>query len=161
MEIDSCNEHTFATLIKECQFNDNTFNEFIKQKILMGSLCQNCNTIHCPPRAFCPECHSEKIVCQQLTGTGQLKAFTSIFVCSPQMAALGYSRNNPYCTGVIKLDEGPRLNTPLLGVDAKKPETIKIGTPMEIKYLTAPNDKEKTDCTPFKFAFQPHKLSSQ
>lgn len=155
MDINPCNGETFAALIKERHFDDHTFNAFIEQKTLMGSLCGECGALFCPPRTFCSECHSEKIVWQQFSGKGELVAFTSIFVCSPQMAALGYGRDNPYCTGVIKLYEGPRLNTPIIGVDAKKPETIKIGTPMKISYVPVANYKKRDEnASPFRYVFQ-------
>lgn len=162
MDIDSCNGNTFTALIKDCRFDDHTFKEFIKQQALMGSRCEECGALFCPPRAFCTECHSEKIVWQQLSGKGELAAFTSIFVCSPQMAALGYGRDNPYCTGVIKLDEGPRLNSLIIGVDAGKPETIKIGTPMEINYsdTKSQEDGNNGSLSPFLFTFRPLKPGS-
>jgi uncharacterized OB-fold protein len=43
------------------------------------------------------------------------------------MVEQGYGRNNPYCTGIVKLEEGPRLSARILGVDAANPQLIQTG----------------------------------
>ena len=118
-------------------FNDHSFNEFLEQQQLMGSRCEDCNTLYCPPRAFCPNCGGTNMVWHQFKGNGNLAAFTCITVCAPHMIALGYGRDNPYCVGVVQLDEGPKIDARIIGVDAKKPETIHIGTKMTIQYQEA------------------------
>ena len=47
----------------------------------------------------------------------------------------GYNRNKPYCFSVIKLKEGPMVSAQLVGVDESKPDSIKIGTPVKVKFL--------------------------
>ena len=49
--------------------------------------------------------------------------------------AQGYHRKNPYCTGVVELEEGARVDARIEGVDAAKPEEIKVGMPLKIKFL--------------------------
>ena len=44
------------------------------------------------------------------------------------MIAEGYGRDNPYCSGVVELDEEPRLAGRIEGVDTTHPENIRIGT---------------------------------
>ena len=63
-----------------------------------------------------------------MNGTGKLAAFTSISIGPPAMQAEGYDRDNPYCTGVVRLDEGPRIVARIEGVDARNPDAIEIGT---------------------------------
>jgi len=70
---------------------------------------------------------------QVVTGTGRLVAFTSISIGPPWMIEHGFDRNNPYCTGVVELDDGPRVVARLDSVDAQHPDRIKIGTPLKIK----------------------------
>jgi uncharacterized OB-fold protein len=50
------------------------------------------------------------------------------------MIAEGYNRANPYCSAVIELDEGARVDARLEGIDPKKPEGIKVGMPLKVKY---------------------------
>ncbi|MED5415594.1 MAG: OB-fold domain-containing protein, partial [Candidatus Latescibacterota bacterium] len=40
---------------------------------------------------------------------------------------------NPYCTGVVRLHEGPRIVARIDGVDACHPERIDIGLPLAIR----------------------------
>ena len=44
-----------------------------------------------------------------MKGAGRLVALTSISIGPPAMQMEGFNRNNPYCTGVVELDEGPRV----------------------------------------------------
>jgi len=36
---------------------------------------------------------------------------------------------------VVELEEGPRVDARIEGVDTKNPETIKVGTPLSVKFL--------------------------
>ena len=46
------------------------------------------------------------------------------------MSKKGYGRDKPYCTGIVTLEEGPRLSALIVGVDAANPDDIKMGTEM-------------------------------
>ena len=39
----------------------------------------------------------------------------------------GYGRDNPYCSGIVTLEEGPRIGGVIRGVDASNPGSIKTG----------------------------------
>ena len=56
------------------------------------------------------------------------------------MRAQGYDRKNPYCSGVVELKEGARVDARIEGVDTQNPETIKIGTPLKVQFLHRPED---------------------
>jgi uncharacterized OB-fold protein len=71
----------------------------------------------------------------QFSGKGKLAAFSCIGVGTKYFVDKGYSMKKPYCFSVIKLDEGPMISGQLVGVNEAKPETIKIGTPVKIKFL--------------------------
>ena len=43
------------------------------------------------------------------------------------MSKRGYGRDNPYCTGIVTLEEGPRVSARILGVDGNNPQSIKTG----------------------------------
>ncbi len=70
-----------------------------------------------------------------MKGKGKLVAFTCIAVGPPFMIAEGYNRSHPYCSGVAELEEGVKIVARIEGVDTTKPETIKIGTPLTVRYL--------------------------
>jgi uncharacterized OB-fold protein len=71
----------------------------------------------------------------ELSGKGKLAAFTCISIGPSFMIAEGYNRNNPYISGVVALDEGARVDARIEGVDPKKPEEIRIGMPLKVKFL--------------------------
>ncbi len=103
-----------------------------KQKRLTGSRCRKCGAIFLPSRLICPRCHGKDMEPVEFKGEGRLVAFTVICVPPPAMAKEGYSREKPYCCGVVELEEGVRLTARILGLDAKKPDTIELGTPVTI-----------------------------
>lgn len=111
--------------------SDLNFKEFLKQGRLMGSRCARCDLSYVPARPICPQCHGSDVEWQEMPARGKLAAFTCVAVPPPAMVAQGYGRNNPYCTGVVELDGGGRVVTRIEHVDAARPETIQVGTPME------------------------------
>ena len=67
----------------------------------------------------------------EFKGTGRLAAFSSIVVAPPYMAQEGFNRNNPYLVGVVELEEGAKTVARIIGFDAKKPDLIRVGTPLK------------------------------
>ncbi|GAG78618.1 unnamed protein product, partial [marine sediment metagenome] len=88
-----------------------------------------------PPRKLCIKCNSTDVDWIEMSGNGQIAAFSCISVGTTFMVEKGYSMKKPYCFSVIKLDEGPMVSGQLLGVDESKPDTIKIETPVKIKFI--------------------------
>lgn len=117
--------------MEERPISDISYRKFLEEGKLMGSRCRACGRIYHPPRHFCEDCFGTDMEWQELRGEGELTTFTCIFVAPPYMAREGYGRDNPYCTGVVTLSEGPRVVARIEGVDARNPESIKIGTPVK------------------------------
>jgi uncharacterized OB-fold protein len=120
---------------EEKEFTLQNYLEFIQNKKLMGSKCKDCGTMYVPVRKLCTACNSLNMEWVPMSGKGELAAFTSITVGTPYFIDLGYDRYKPYCFSVIKLEEGPMVSAQLVGVDESKPDTIKIGTPLKVKFL--------------------------
>tara|TARA_B100001750_G_C15359918_1_gene521647 strand:- start:37 stop:321 length:285 start_codon:yes stop_codon:yes gene_type:complete len=78
---------------------------------------------------------------KELSGRAVLAGFTSIYVASSTMIKRGYGRDNPYLTGIVTLEEGPRIPARLIGLDPKQPEKIAIGTRLEIIFFTEQEDE--------------------
>ena len=55
----------------------------------------------------------------------------------------GYGRNKPYLVGVVDLDDGVKISAQILGVDANKPEEIKIGMPLKAEFIERGEGDEK------------------
>jgi uncharacterized OB-fold protein len=120
--------------IADNKFYALAYNRFIDEGKLMGSKCQNCGAIYVPPRPICPKCRARKAELIEMKGKGKIAAFTVVTVGPPMMCEEGFDRDNPYCTGVIELDEGARVTARIAGVDMAHPDQIKIGTPVTVEY---------------------------
>ncbi len=116
-------------------FNDYSYEQFLNEGKIMGSRCKKCGALAVPPRPICVSCFGSKMEWVQFKGDGKLAAFTSIVVAPPPMAKEGFGRNNPYIVGVVDLHEGVKIVARITGVDAKKPEQIKVGTPLQAEFL--------------------------
>ena len=109
---------------------DSFYRYLTEEKKLMGVRCRSCGTLSPEPRPMCHSCHSTEIEWHEFSGRGRLSTFTCISIVPLSMAAKGYGRDNPYCTGIVTLEEGPRLSARIVGVDSRNPQTIKTGIDM-------------------------------
>jgi hypothetical protein len=109
-------------------FTAASFNAYLTQeKKLVGVRCRSCGTLSPQPRPMCHGCHSKDMEWHEFSGRGHLSTFTCISIVPVSMGKEGYGRDNPYCTGIVTLEEGPRLSARIIGVDASKPQKIKTG----------------------------------
>lgn len=121
--------------MEERPFSDISYELFLNEEKLMGSECKDCGAHFVPPRSICTQCHGSNMQWMEMSGKGRLAAFTCITIAPPFMIAQGYNRKNPYCSGVVELEEGGRVDARIEGVDLIHPENIKVGTPMKAKFL--------------------------
>jgi uncharacterized OB-fold protein len=115
-------------------FTSDSFYQFAAEKKLMGSRCQTCGTLYCPPKPICIKCHSDKMEWVELKGKGKIAAFSVIPYGPMPFVKEGYGRGNPHCSGIVELEEGPRIAAQIIGVDMAHPEQIKIGTKVTLDF---------------------------
>jgi len=132
-------------------FNDISYERFLSEEKLMGSKCRKCGVFFVPPRTICIKCYGTEMEWIEMKGKGKLAAFTCIAIGPPFMTKEGYDREHPYVCGVVELEEGVRVVARIEGVDGSNPETIKIGTPVQVQFL---HRGEGGDLTTF-LAFRP------
>ncbi|RPJ34201.1 MAG: Zn-ribbon domain-containing OB-fold protein [Planctomycetaceae bacterium] len=130
--------------------NDTSYGQFLNERKIMGSRCKACRTLALPPRPICNACHSSDLEWVEFKGKAKLCALTSIVVAPPAMAREGFGRDNPYVVGVVELDEGVKAVARIIGVDAKKPETIQVGMPLHADFLSKGEGAEKQTALAFK-----------
>lgn len=116
-------------------FTHSAFQAQLAQHKLMGSRCQACGSLSLPPRPMCPNCYGDDMLWEEIPGEGKLVAFTTIHIAPSAMIEAGYGRNNPYCSGIVELNNGLSISAQIIGVDASKPENIKIGTPVKAEFI--------------------------
>lgn len=126
-------------------FTSTSFYEFLGEQKLMGSRCKSCSALYLPPRSLCTACHSPKEEMEwiEMSGQGKLLAFTTVHIAPTAMIEAGYDRKNPYCAGIVQLNEGPAISAQILGVDATQPEQIAIGTPLRVSFVERGQGEER------------------
>ena len=111
----------------EREFTHASFAEFLAEGKLMGVRCRACGALSAVPRPLCPACRAESLEWVELSGRGAVEGFTVIHVPPTPLAAAGYGRDHPYASAVVRLDEGPWITAQLVGVDSKRPESLRVG----------------------------------
>ncbi len=114
-------------------FNAASYHAYLKEGRLVGVRCRNCGRLSAEARPMCQECHSRDVEWFPFSGRGQLSAFTCISVVPNAMGEKGFGRNNPYCSGIVTLEEGPRISALILGVDAANPQNIGAGMALTLQ----------------------------
>ena len=129
--------------MSERDFDGTSFYKYLGDEKLMGSRCKSCGALHLPPRALCPACFGEEMAWEEMDGRGKLIAFTTVHIAPTAMIGAGYDRKNPYCAGIVQMDEGPAISAQILSVDPSKPAEIEIGTPLRATYVERGEGEEK------------------
>jgi hypothetical protein len=126
-------------------FTATEFNQYLAEHKLMGARNLTSGQLYVPPRPMCPVSHTYDMELVEVSGQGKLAAFTVITIAPTHMIEAGYNRNNPYCAGIVELDEGPKVSAQIEGVDVAHPETIKIGMPVKVTFIErGQDDKRRT-----------------
>jgi len=128
----------------ERAFSEHSFQTYLSEGKLMGSRSKATGKVYVPPRPIDPETHSSEMEWVELSGKGELAAFTAVYIGPNAMIAAGYDRKNPYLTGVVKLEEGPMISAQILGLNAAQPEISHIGTPLTVTFIERGEEEKRT-----------------
>jgi uncharacterized OB-fold protein len=129
--------------MSERAFSEHSFQAYLSEGKLMGSRSKDTGKIYVPPRPLDPETFSNDMEWVELSGKGELAAFTAVFIGPNAMIKAGYGRKNPYLSGIVKLDEGPFISAQILGLDAATPDLDTIGTPLTVQFIERGEGEEK------------------
>lgn len=131
-------------------FSAASFEQYLAEHKLMAAQCTRCGSMHVPPRAICPLCQSEELEWIETNGKGKLAAFTVIYSGPTFMVEQGFDRRNPYVSGIVELEEGPRISARITGLDPAKPAEIRIGTPLRVDFVEVGEGEPKKVYLAFK-----------
>ncbi len=123
------------------EFNAAAYYAYLKEGQFMGVRCRTCGKLSAEARPMCQVCHSRDVEWFPFSGRGQLSAFTCISVVPAAMGEKGYGRNNRYCSGIVTLEEGPRISALILGVDAANPQNIATGMALTLQVADLDQDR--------------------
>ena len=84
---------------------------------------------------MCPTCRRDgELESYKFNGEGEIVTYTIIHT-----AAEGFEHQTPYALAIVKLDEGPRLTSQIIG----KPEEMKIGMRVKSVFRKLGQDSDK------------------
>ena len=104
-----------------------------KQHKLLIQRCSDCAQHYFYPRPLCPHCLSRNVVWVEVRGRGRLHTFV-INHRGPR----NFPLPAPFIIGIVELDEGPRILTNIVGIEAD-PAAVRCDMPVEVVFadLTA------------------------
>ncbi len=123
----------------ENQFTGSAFNQALAENKLVGTRCKGCGALYLPPRPICPACQHSDMEWLEFGGHGRLLAYTQIFIVSSALSAEGFGRTNPFCAGIVRLDEGPSISAQILGIDSSQLDQNAVGLPGSTEFIAAGN----------------------
>jgi hypothetical protein len=103
------------------------FFDAAKRHQLVVQRCTQCGTYRFPAREICSNCLSRAAEWVAVSGEGEVFSYNVMH----QVYHPGFADEVPYAVVVIKLKEGARMNSNLVGV---KPHDIKIGMPVRVVF---------------------------
>lgn len=101
------------------------FWEACRRGVLEAALCRNCGHLFLPAGPVCPQCWSDNLDAQVLSGSGAIVAFTTYRqTYHPEFPA-------PYVIALVALKEGPRLVSNIVGC---APEDVALGMMVKARF---------------------------
>jgi len=87
--------------------------------------CGACNRFIYYPRDRCPNCFSDQLSWQPVSGRGKLYSYTTVHRASTRSFA-----DAPYVLAIVELDEGPRMTTNM----TVPQDQLKVGMPVTVVF---------------------------
>ena len=103
------------------------FFDAAKRHELVVQRCRQCGTHRFPAREICSNCLSREVEWSKVSGEGEVFSYNVMH----QVYHPGFADEVPYAVVVVKLKEGAKMNSNLVGM---KPHDIKIGMPVKVVF---------------------------
>ena len=103
------------------------FFEAAKRHQLVVQRCQQCGTYRFPAREICSNCLSRAAAWVPVRGAGEVFSYNVMH----QVYHPGFADEVPYAVVVVKLAEGAKMNSNLVGVP---PPAIRIGMRVQVVF---------------------------
>lgn len=105
-----------------------------KQHRLLIQRCQDCGHRYFYPRPLCPECLSRRVEWMETTGKGSLHTFVI-----NHLPPRNFPVQTAYVVGIVELDEGPRMLSHIVGVEAD-PASLRCDMLLEVTFEDITDD---------------------
>jgi len=103
------------------------FFEGARRGQLMVQKCDGCGALDFPGRTLCSQCLGTTGQWVPVSGRGEIFSYNIMH----QVYHPGFATEVPYAVVVVKLEEGPKFVSNLIGI---KPHDIRIGMPVEVTF---------------------------
>lgn len=103
------------------------FYEAARRGELVVQRCRGCGAFRFPARALCSECLAIEAEWTPVSGRGEVYSFNVMH----QVYHPGFAAEVPYAVVLVKLAEGPKLISNLVGI---APADIRIGMPVRVVF---------------------------
>ena len=88
--------------------------------------CQACGRHYFYPRPFCPNCFSDDVHWERVSGRATLHSYVISHRPVP-----GWENDVPYAIAVVELEEGPRMASSIVGIP-NTPEDLVLDMALEV-----------------------------
>ena len=105
--------------------------------------CRNCGLVRWPPSILCPHCHATESEWRVSEGKGAIYSYVVYHLAFDPR----FRDALPYVTAVVRLDEGPRILTRIIGCD---PAQLQCEMPVEVVWWDVTDDIALPMFTPVK-----------
>jgi uncharacterized OB-fold protein len=95
--------------------------------------CTRCAESYFPPRPFCPACGCREVEVYKASGQGVLWSYVINMRPRPDMGT------EPYAIAVVKLAEGPKMMTNIVGCP-QTPEALPLDMAVKVKFEKQTDD---------------------
>ena len=102
----------------------------LRRRKLVLQRCADCGKARHYPRPMCDACHSMRAVAFEASGFGALYSWA--VACRALHPA--FESRVPYILGIVGLDEGVRMNAPLLDV---REDALRVGVRLRVTFEDA------------------------
>jgi uncharacterized OB-fold protein len=103
------------------------FFEGARRGQLMVQKCESCGELSFPAHEICSNCLGTRSSWVPVSGRGEIYSYNVMH----QVYHPGFAAEVPYAVVVVKLAEGPKIVSNLVGVS---PREIRIGMPVEVTF---------------------------
>jgi uncharacterized OB-fold protein len=100
---------------------------------LMVQRCTACGSYRWPARELCGQCLSRQSEWTAVSGRGEIFSFNVMH----QVYHPGFAGEVPYAVVLVKLAEGPKMTSNLVGVP---PSQVRIGMPVKVVFERVSDD---------------------
>ena len=103
------------------------FFDAAKRRELVVQRCCGCGAMRFPAREICSQCLSRQVEWVPVSGRGEIFSYNVMH----QVYHPGFATEVPYAVVVVKLDEGAKMISNLVGV---APQDIRVGMRVEVVF---------------------------